>query len=199
MIGIIIVNTVLYLLRHGETEWSLSGRHTGRTDIPLTETGKEQARLVAGYMNKITFSKVLVSPLSRAQETAKLAGFSNATTCDDLIEFDYGNCEGMTTVEIRKNIPDWTVWTHPCINGETLAQVEARAKNVIAMANSSGGNVAIISHGHMLRILTATWLQLPPSEGRHFMLDTSTISILSHERETPAIKLWNASVLPNFS
>lgn len=193
------MNTVLYLLRHGETEWSLSGRHTGRTDIPLTEKGKEQAKLVAGYMSKITFSKVLVSPLSRAQETAKLAGFSSATTCDDLTEFDYGSYEGLTTVEIRKNISDWTVWTHPCINGETLAQVEARAKNVISLANSSGGNVAVVSHGHMLRILTAAWLQLPPSEGRHFMLDTSTISILSHERETPAIKLWNASVLPNFS
>ncbi|MBX9719855.1 MAG: histidine phosphatase family protein [Candidatus Obscuribacterales bacterium] len=188
-------NTVLYLLRHGETEWALSGRHTGRTDISLTAKGRQQAALLSDYISKLSFSKVLVSPLTRAQETAKLAGLSNFVVCADLAEFDYGDCEGLTTAEIRKNVPDWTVWTHPCSNGETLEQVRARACKAIALANEAGGNVALVSHGHMLRILTATWLQLPPSEGRHFMLDTGTVSILSHERETPAIKLWNAPVM----
>lgn len=185
-------NVVLYLLRHGETEWALSGQHTGRTDIPLTEKGREQAKLLTEPLRKVQFSAVLTSPLSRAQETAKLAGFDNATICDDLAEFDYGAYEGLTTVEIRQQIPDWAIWTHPCPRGETMEQVAARTAKVIELAKQSGGNVALVSHGHLLRILTTTWLQLPPSEGRHFMLDTSTISILGHERESPAIKMWNA-------
>lgn len=186
--------TVLYLLRHGETEWALSGRHTGRTDIPLTENGRKQATRVSEFMKQVRFSKVLVSPLSRAAETAILAGLQDGITCDDLAEFDYGDCEGLTTTDIRKQYPDWTVWTHACPNGETLEDVGTRAAKVITLANEAGGNVALVSHGHMLRILTATWLRLPPAEGRHFILDTSTISILSHERDTPAIKLWNAPV-----
>ncbi len=187
-------NTVLYLLRHGETEWALSGRHTGRTNIPLTERGEQQAALLSTYLGKIPFSLTLVSPLARAKETARLAGLVNPIICEDLAEVDYGDCEGLTTTEIREKVPDWTVWTHPCPRGETLEQVAQRSSNVITQAIAAGGNVAVVSHGHMLRILTATWLQLPPTEGRHFMLDTSTVSILSHERETPAVKLWNAPV-----
>jgi broad specificity phosphatase PhoE len=188
-------HTILYLLRHGETEWSVSGQHTGRTDIPLTDNGRKQAESLVPFLSTITFDKVLVSPLSRAKDTAKLAGLKNVTICDDLAEFDYGDCEGLTTVEIRKKEPEWTVWTHPCTNGETLEQVAARAQKVIDAATANGdARVALVSHGHMLRILTATWLKLPPAEGRHFILDTGTVSVLGHERETPAIKLWNSPI-----
>ena len=181
----------LYIFRHGETEWARGGQHTGRTDIPLTDVGRKQARALRNAVNHIDFSSVLSSPLCRARETAKLAGLEPAKPCDDLMEFDYGKYEGLTTIQIRDQVPDWTVWTHPCPEGETLAAAAKRCQNVIATAGSIGGNVALFAHGHILRILTATWLKLPPEEGRHFMLDTSTISVLSHERETPAIKIWN--------
>jgi Fructose-2,6-bisphosphatase len=181
--------------RHGQTEWSASGQHTGKTDVPLTDAGREQARLLRDAVEHLEFSEVLVSPLSRAQETATLAGLgSRIKTCDDLAEFDYGDYEGLTTVEIRKTVPGWTVWSHPCPNGETMEQAAARCQKVIDTTRSAGGNVALFAHGHILRILTATWLNLPPSEGKHFILDTSTISILAHERETPAIKMWNGKL-----
>ncbi len=182
----------LYIFRHGQTEWALSGQHTGRTDIPLTDVGREQARALRNAISHIDFSQVLVSPLSRAKETAQLAGMTNAKICADLAEFDYGKYEGLKTDEIRKQVLDWTIWTHPCPDGETLAQAAHRCKKAIDIAGGIGGKVALFAHGHILRILTATWLKLPPQEGRHFMLDTSTISVLSHERETPAIKLWNS-------
>jgi probable phosphoglycerate mutase len=185
----------LYLFRHGQTEWSASGQHTGKTDIPLTEKGREQARLLRDSVSHLTFAEVLVSPLSRAQETAKLTGLgSQIKTCDELAEFDYGDYEGFTTAQIREKVPGWTVWTHECPNGETMEQAAARCQKVIDTAGSVGGNVALFAHGHILRILTATWLNLPPSEGKHFILDTSTISILAHERETPAIKMWNGKL-----
>lgn len=190
-------NTVLYLIRHGETEWALSGRHTGRTDIQLTDNGREQATRLRKCLSKISFNGVLVSPLTRAQETARLAGLTNATICDELAEFDYGKYEGLTTAQIRETVPNWTIWTHPCPGGESLDQVAERAAAVIAKASKISGNVALVSHGHMLRIVAATWLQLPPTEGRHLMLDTGTLSILGYERETPAIKLWNSPVADN--
>lgn len=188
------MNTKLYLFRHGETEWAKSGQHTGRTDIPLTDTGREQARALAPIAKGIKFSAVFTSPLSRASETAMLAGLNSAITDDNLMEVCYGDYEGLTTKQIRQNIPDWTVWTHACINGETLQQVAARAEAVISRAEAVGGNVAIFSHGHMLRILTTAWLKVNPEVGRHLMLDTSTLSILSHEHESPAVKIWNAPV-----
>jgi len=183
----------LFLFRHGETEWAAIGRHTGRTDLPLTEKGRQQAIALKAFTDKVTFSQVIVSPLKRARETAELAGFGDtANVCPDLQEMHYGNYEGLTTVQIREQVPNWTVWTHPCIGGESLDNCAARVKNVLTLAKETEGNVALFAHGHILRILTATWLNLPPSEGKHFMLDTCTASILSYERETPAIKLWNA-------
>jgi probable phosphoglycerate mutase len=186
---------VLFLLRHGQTDWALSGKHTGRTNIPLNEKGREQATLLKECLSKIDFSAVLVSPLLRAQETATLAGFgSRIKTCEDLSELDYGLYEGLTTAEIREQVPNWTVWTHPCPSGETIDQAAARCRNVIATARDIGGNIAVFAHGHILRILTAAWLDLNANEGRHFMLETGTLSVLAHERETPAIKIWNAPV-----
>lgn len=185
-------NVTLYIFRHGQTEWALSGQHTGRTDIALTDVGRDQARALRNVINHIDFSQVLVSPLSRAKETAELAGLKDAKVCDDLAEFDYGKYEGLTTDRIRKEVAGWTIWTHDCPEGETLAQAARRCQNVIDTAGSIGGKVALIAHGHILRILTATWLKLPPEGGRHFMLDTSTVSVLSHEREIPAVKIWNS-------
>lgn len=186
----------LYLFRHGETEWSATGKHTGRTDIPLTERGRQQAQALQGIVSGLSFSRVLVSPLSRARDTASLSGLeSQLAVCEDLAEFDYGEYEGLTTVEIRDRVPGWTVWTHPCPGGETMEKAGQRCAKVIATASGIGGSVALFAHGHILRILTATWLQLPPSEGKHFMLDTGTVSVLSHERETPAIKIWNSHVI----
>jgi broad specificity phosphatase PhoE len=189
-----MMSTTLYLLRHGETEWALSGKHTGRTDIPLTDKGREQATAMKSAVSSINFSLVLTSPLIRAQDTAKLAGLHKVEVDNNLAELNYGDYEGVTTAEIRKSVPDWTVWTHPCPNGETLANAAVRAAAVIKRAEVAGGNVCLVSHGHMLRILTTAWLRLNPSEGKHFMLDTSTLSILSHEHESPTIKIWNAPV-----
>jgi broad specificity phosphatase PhoE len=184
----------LYLLRHGETEWSKSGQHTGRTDIPLTENGRAQAKKLSHGIAGVSFVAAFASPLQRASETAKLLGLANAVPTDDLLEFDYGEYEGITTPDIRKNVPDWTVWSHPCPKGETLDAVALRAKRFIQSISNLQGKVAVVSHGHFLRILTATWLKLDPSEGRHFILDTTTLSILSYEREATAIKLWNSPV-----
>ncbi len=187
-----VVQTTLYLFRHGQTEWSVSGQHTGSTDIPLTEAGRAQAVSLRDAVSHLRFSSVLVSPLSRARETAILAGLEpQLTLCPDLVEFNYGVYEGLTTAQIREKVPDWTVWTHPCPDGETLDAAATRCRRVVGTACEAGGDVAIFAHGHILRILAATWLELPPRDGRHFILDTSTISILAHERETPAIKMWN--------
>lgn len=186
--------TTLYLFRHGQTEWAATGQHTGRTDIALNDKGREQARMLREATSRLKFDAALVSPLSRARETAELAGFNAPLTfVDDLMEVNYGVYEGLTTARIRESVPGWTVWTHPLPEGETLEQAAARCERVISKAKelAPGGKVALVAHGHILRILTATWLNLPPFEGRHFMLDTSTISILSHEHETPAIKIWN--------
>lgn len=184
----------VYLFRHGQTEWAATGQHTGRTDIPLTDRGRAQAQGLRELVSKIKFSAVFASPLCRAMETATLAGFANITAEPDLMEVDYGSYEGLTTKEIREKVSNWTVWTHPCPEGETLAEAAERCAAVIKRARVAGDNVAVVAHGHILRILTATWLNLPPSEGKHFMLDTSTLSVLSHEHETPAIKIWNTPV-----
>lgn len=185
-------NLTLYIFRHGQTEWALSGQHTGLTDIPLTDIGRRQATALKSMVEHIDFSAVFVSPLARARETAQLAGLSDAKVLKDLSEFNYGKYEGITTEEIRKTVPSWTVWSHPCPEGETLEDAAGRCQNVIDTASQVGGRVALVAHGHILRILTATWLKLPPDQGKHFILDTSTISILSFERENPAIKIWNS-------
>lgn len=186
----------IYLIRHGETEWSRSGRHTGRTDIPLTETGREQAEFLKPIFEDVKFTKILSSPLQRALETAKLAGLGNRVeTMDDLKEWDYGDYEGITTKEIRKSVPDWTVWTHPCPSGETIEQVAARADRVVQRLREINADVAVFSHGHFLRVLAVRWLEMDPHAGKHFLLGTSTLSILSYEHEIPAIKTWNGPLI----
>jgi broad specificity phosphatase PhoE len=182
----------LWLVRHGETEWSKSGQHTGRTDVPLTETGREQAKALGELLGGHEFARVLTSPLSRATDTCRLAGYGDrAEVTDDLREWDYGDYEGEKTVDIRKSRPGWTIWSGDVPAGETAEQVAARAQRVIDRTSTAGGDVALFAHGHVLRVLAATWLGLPPGSGRLFALGTATLSVLGHERETRVISLWN--------
>lgn len=187
---------LVYLIRHGETEWSVNGRHTGNSDIPLTERGREQAMFLLPIFQDVTFKLQLSSPLGRALDTAKLSGQGDHVQLDDdLKEWDYGDYEGITTKAIRETVPGWTVWTHPCPNGESGADVAARADRVIKRVQAVDGNVAIFAHGHYLRVLAARWCEMPPECGKHFLLGTSTLSILGHEHEYPAIKTWNGPLL----
>jgi len=182
----------LWLVRHGETEWSKSGQHTGRTDVPLTETGRAQAKALGELLGGHEFARVLTSPLSRAADTCRLAGYGDrAEATDDLREWDYGDYEGEKTVDIRKSRPGWTIWSGDVPEGETAEQVAARAQLVIDRTSTAGGDVALFAHGHVLRVLAATWLGLPPRSGRLFALGTATLSVLGHERETRVISLWN--------
>ena len=185
-----------YLIRHGETEWARDGRHTGRTDIPLTETGREQAGFLRPIFEDVAFEAILSSPLQRAQETAKLAEPSHRVELvDDLHEWDYGDYEGITTAQIRQKVPDWTIWSHGCPSGECAADVGKRADRIVARLHQSTGHVAVFSHGHFLRVLVARWIDQPPECGRHFLLGTSTLSILGFEHEYPAIKTWNGPLI----
>jgi probable phosphoglycerate mutase len=184
--------TRLVLARHGETAWSKSGQHTGRTDIPLTEVGREQATRLGAALAGRTFSRVLSSPLSRAVETARLAGFGERVELDaDLQEWDYGIYEGRRRVDIDRDEPGWTVWSRPIRGGESLAELGERADRVIARLLPVGGDVLVFSHGHVLRVIAARWLDLPPDRGRNLILQTAASSVLSYERETPAIARWN--------
>ena len=182
------------LVRHGETEWTRAGKHTGRTDIPLTERGREEARALEIELRGRRFALVLTSPLARASETCRLAGLAEtAALRDELMEWDYGAYEGRTTIEIRKERPGWTLWRDGVPDGETAAQVGGRADRVIRELRSAGGDAAVFAHGHLLRVLAARWLGLEPAAGRLFALDPATVSILGHERETPVIRMWNRS------
>jgi probable phosphoglycerate mutase len=183
----------LVLVRHGETQWSCTGRHTGRTDVALTELGQRQADALGLMLRGRSFAAVLVSPLQRATETLRRASLDAARVrvLEELVEWDYGDYEGLTTEEIRRSVPDWTIWTAPVPGGESAADVGRRADLVIARALDESGDVAIFSHGHLLRVLTARWLGLDVPAGRHFALDTATVSILGCERDTPVILLWN--------
>jgi broad specificity phosphatase PhoE len=182
----------VWLVRHGETEWARLGRHTGRTDVPLTELGREQARSVASRLAGVPFALVLSSPLSRAFETALLAGFGDQVEPDpDLVEWDYGMYEGRTTSEIRSLAPGWSIWREGPVGGETIDDVAARTDRVIARARSVEGNVLLVAHGHVLRVLAARWLGLAPSEGRLFALSTATVSVLGWEHGAPVIVRWN--------
>ncbi len=182
----------LVLVRHGETEWSLSGRHTGLTDIPLTADGERGAEAAGRALARWRFSHVFTSPLSRARETCRLAGLGEqAEVRDDLLEWDYGEYEGRTTAEIQVERPGWSLWAEGPLGGETVEQVRARADRVIAEAAALPAPVAIFAHGHILRVLTARWLGLEADAGRLFALDPSTISVLGHERETRVIRSWN--------
>jgi broad specificity phosphatase PhoE len=182
----------LVLARHGETEWSRTGKHTGRTDVPLTEEGRRQAELLAVSLAGRRFERALTSPLSRATETCRLAGFEHvAEIREDLVEWDYGEYEGLTTPEIRSERPDWVLWRDGCPGGETAAQVGERADRVLAELRDSPGDVALFAHGHVLRVLAARWLGLPPADGALLALGTATVSVLGWERETAAVRLWN--------
>jgi probable phosphoglycerate mutase len=179
-------------VRHGETEWSKSGQHTGRTDIPLTATGEAQARALARHLAGHRFALVLTSPLGRARETCRLAGLAaGAEVSDDLREWDYGIWEGRTTAAIRVEQPGWSIWTTPIPQGETVEQVGERARRVIARADAVAGDVALFAHGHFLRILAACWVGLPPIHARHLALGPASLSRLGYERETRVIEVWN--------
>ncbi len=182
------------LARHGETEWSKAWKHTSYTDIPLTETGRERAKSLVDEMAAFDFALVLSSPLVRALETCKIAGLGDRAEIEpDLVEWNYGEYEGITTAKIRETVPGWTVFSHPSPGGETAEQVAERCDRVVARARSAGGDVALFAHGHVLRVLTARWLEMDPRMGKHFVLSTGTISVLGWERDTPALQLWNAA------
>ena len=183
----------VYLLRHGETEWSLNGRHTGVTDIPLTENGRSAARRLEPILAQETFALVLTSPLQRARDTCELAGLSKrANTEADLIEWNYGEYEGLTTQQIRQTRPDWSVFRDGCPGGESPEQVGARADRLLVKIRAAEGNVALFGHGHFSRVLAARWINLPANYGEHFLLDTATLNVLGYYRESPALKMWNA-------
>ncbi len=183
----------LWLVRHGETEWSRDRRHTGRTDVPLTEHGREAARALSPRLAETRFDLVLTSPLARAAETARLAGFDPATVVDEAVEWDYGDYEGVTTDEVRETRPGWTVWNDGVPAGESVNQVGARADLVIALVRTTAVERALLfSHAHLLRILAARWVGLPAVHGARLLLDTATVSILGWEREEGAVRRWNA-------
>jgi len=181
----------LWVVRHGETEWSRDGRHTSTTDLPLTEDGEAAAAALAPRLAEVGFDLVLTSPRRRARRTAELAGFPDAEVDEDLVEWAYGDYEGVTTAEVRETVPGWTVWTHPTPGGETPDEVAARLDRVITRARRHD-RVLVFAHGHSLRVLTARWLEQSPSEGRFFKLDTSTVSVLGYEREHPTLLSWNS-------
>jgi broad specificity phosphatase PhoE len=187
----------IYLIRHGETAWSLSGQHTGRTDIPLTEHGEAQARELAERLRGTSFAAVFVSPLQRARRTCELAGLSAMARVDaTLHEWDYGEYEGLTRAQIRTRQPQWDVFRDGCPGGESPQQVQARADGVLARLRALDGRVAIFSHGHFLRSLGVRWIELPIEYGRNFGLNAAAISLLGYEHqslEEPAIELWNAA------
>jgi broad specificity phosphatase PhoE len=183
----------VYLVRHGETAWSVSGQHTGSTDIPLTENGKDVARELGEKLNGHEFAAVWSSPLSRALETARLAGFTDGVRVDErLTEWDYGEYEGLTTAEVRKTRPDWFLWRDGCPGGESPEQIGERADGLVREIREVDGDVLLFAHGHILRVITARWLGYPPGDGMHFSLGTATLSILGWEREAPSIWRWNA-------
>ena len=184
--------TRLWLVRHGETEWSKSGQHTGRTDIPLTAMGERQAQALGRNLAGRQFALVLTSPLGRARETCRLAGFASAAqVTDDLLEWNYGIYEGRTTAAVRAEQPGWSIWTTTVPEGETVEQVGERTRRVIARAETAGGDVALFAHAHVLRILSACWLGLPPIHGRNLALGTASMSVLGYERENRVIEVWN--------
>ena len=182
----------VYLARHGETAWSLSGQHTGLTDIPLTERGEQNARSLGERLRGLTFAQVFTSPLQRASRTCELAGFGRVAQVDrDLVEWNYGAYEGRRTAEILSERPGWRLFRDGCPGGESPDDVGARADRVIARARAVDGNVALFAHGHILRVIAARWIDLPASAGQNFLLDTGTLSVLGHYQEIPAIKIWN--------
>ncbi len=182
----------LWLVRHGETEWSASGRHTGTTDIELSDGGRRHATTLRERLEGVEFARVLTSPLQRARVTCELAGFADrAEVLPDLAEWDYAQDEGLTTPEIREERPGWTVWREGPLGGETAEDVGRRADRVIALAAESAGAVLAFGHGHMSRVIGARWIGLPAAEGIRLKLSTAAVSVLGYDRETPAVVRWN--------
>lgn len=182
----------LWLVRHGETEWSASGRHTSVTDLDLTDNGVTAACSLIPRLKAIEFAQVLTSPRIRAARTAALAGFPDAEVDADLAEWNYGEYEGITTATIRRTVPNWTIWTHPCPGGESAEEIGSRLDRVVDRARAVTGRTLVFGHGHSLRVLAARWLGLQVADGRIFDLDTATVSVLGFDRETPAVLRWNS-------
>lgn len=186
----------IFAIRHGETAWSLSGQHTGTTDVPLTNNGRQLAERMRPVLAKETFALVLVSPMQRVRETCQIAGLGETAIVEpDLVEWNYGEYEGLTPEQIQAIAPGWLIFRDGCPGGEGPGQVEARVDRVIARTRGAGGDVALFAHGHMLRVLAARWLGLPASGGQHFILDTGSLSVLSHYHDIPAVRVWNARVV----
>lgn len=189
----------VFAVRHGETAWSLSGQHTGTTDIPLTDRGRALARQLRPILTGRAFALVLTSPLARARETCELSGLGDLATIDpDLIEWRYGEYEGLTAAQINAIAPGWLIFRDGCPGGESPADVHARVDRVIARVRAVESDVVLFAHGHLLRVLAARWLGLPAGAGQHFLHDTGTLDVLSYYREIPALKIWNAPIIAPF-
>ena len=186
----------VFAIRHGETAWSLSGQHTGTTDIPLTDNGRLLAERMRPVLAREAFALVLVSPLKRARETCELAGLGKAAViAPDLVEWNYGEYEGLTNKQIRERAPGWLIFRDGCPGGEAPEQIAARADRMVARVRAAEGDVALFAHGHLLRVLVARWLGLPVRAGQHFLLDTGTLSVLGYYRDIPAVSIWNGPLV----
>jgi probable phosphoglycerate mutase len=192
-----VPDTRIVLVRHGQTEWSENGRHTSKTDLPLTEPGRREAAGLGELLAPFHFTLVLTSPLKRARETCQLAGYGDrAEVAPELVEWDYGEYEGLTTPQIREQRPDWDLWRDGCPGGEAPAQVGARADRALERIVGAGGDVLVFGHGHFLRVLTARWLEMEPAAGARFLLRPGGVSVLDHERQTRVISAWNYGLRP---
>jgi broad specificity phosphatase PhoE len=186
----------LFAIRHGETAWSLTGQHTGTTDIPLTESGRQLAERMQPVLARFPFELVLCSPMLRARETCELTGFGDKAAIEpDLVEWNYGEYEGLTPQQIHEVAPGWMIFRDGCSAGETPEQVGARVDRVIARSRTVDGNVALFAHGHILRVLAARWIGLPAGDGQHFLLNTGTLGVLGYYRDVPAVRIWNAPLI----
>jgi probable phosphoglycerate mutase len=183
----------IYIVRHGETEWSASGQHTSHTDLPLTERGRRQAKALGETLAGQRFVLVLTSPLRRATETCELAGFAEqASICEELREWDYGEYEGLTTPQIRERDPDWDLWRDGCPGGELPSTIGARVDEALSRLRAADGDALAFAHGHVLRVLTARWLAMEPSAGARFKLAAAGVGVLGYERETEVLERWSA-------
>ena len=189
-------NVNVFVIRHGETAWSLNGRHTGTTDIPLTDNGRRLAERLRPVLARNAFRLVLCSPMQRARDTCELAGVGNTAVIDaDLVEWNYGDYEGLTPMQIHEIVPGWLIFRDGCPGGEAPEQVGARVDRVIARARAADGDVVMFAHGHVLRVLVARWIGLPVDVGKHFVLDTGALCVLGYYREIPVVRTWNAPLL----